>query len=59
MLGDEEKEIRGRCAGCESMRVIYGTGGWSFPACYQEPYKGKWTAEIEHCPIGIENSYEE
>lgn len=44
-----EDEVTGRCKGCKHLRVLHG-GSISFPACTHEPYKGKWTREIEHCP---------
>lgn len=58
MIGENEKQVFGRCEGCENMGVIYGSGGWSFPACYHKPYNGKWTREIEICPIGKKNRRE-
>lgn len=41
--------VEGRCKGCESVTMLTG-GGWSFPACFHVPYKGKGCAEIKECP---------
>lgn len=40
-----------RCRKCEYARTIYMDIG-KFKGCIHEPYKGKWTAEIDECPIG-------
>lgn len=52
---EEKEQVYGRCEGCESMEVIH-SGGWSFPACYHKPYNGKWTREIEICPVEKKNN---
>jgi len=43
-----------KCTNCKHAKLVYGTGGWSFRACYCEPYKGKWVAEIKECPLPTE-----
>ena len=47
-----EKEER--CKKCRNKKShpVYMVGGGKILGCYQEPYNGKWIAEIEDCPIG-------
>ena len=37
---------------CEYARMITANGGWSFYGCTHEPFRGKWIAEINECPLG-------
>ena len=46
----DNKKPKERCEGCKYCKRIYANGGWSFYACYHEPYHGKWVAEIKDCP---------
>ena len=44
------KQLYGRCNGCQDSHIVYTNGGWSFYGCYCVPYHGKWVAEIQNCP---------
>lgn len=39
-----------RCKGCEHCKLIQDNFSWSFYGCFYKQYKGKWVAEIKHCP---------
>lgn len=47
---DKAYNVEGRCKGCNYVRIVWA-GNWSFPGCCHKPYRGKWCAEIEECPI--------
>jgi len=44
--------MKKQCKNCKYCEIVYTSSGWSFPGCYKDPYRGKWTAEIkpEECP---------
>lgn len=50
----KKEDVRGRCDGCKYAKIMGSNpSGWQFVGCIHEPYKGKWTCEIEQCPKQI------
>lgn len=45
------RERNDRCSKCRYCHRITDSVGWTFLACRQDPYHGKWVIEIEHCPL--------
>lgn len=39
------------CTKCEHSQIV-SAGNFAFLGCYHTPYKGKWVAEIDECPMG-------
>lgn len=39
-----------KCKTCEKCQVIRKDRFGIYLGCYENPYKGKWVAEIEECP---------
>lgn len=49
---DEERGERNRrCKECKYNKSINAQEDWWFIGCYCKPYRGKWVAEIEKCPL--------
>lgn len=40
-----------KCINCEYVEKL-SSGSFKFLGCFYPPYKGKWTAELEECPLG-------
>lgn len=50
-LQKEQPEEKKNCAGCPHCVDRKDQYGWHFKGCFGGPYKGKFIAEIDECPL--------
>lgn len=55
-LQKEQPEQKKNCAECPYCIDRHDQSGWHFKGCFGGPYKGKFIAEIDECPLQQEQS---
>lgn len=50
-LQQEQPEQKKNCAECPYCIDRHDQSGWHFKGCFGGPYKGKFIAEIDECPL--------
>lgn len=58
-LQQEQQEQKKKCNDCPHCVDRKDQYGWHFKGCFGGPYKGKFIAEIDECPLKQEQSKKE